>query len=149
VCALLPMRRLRRGFYIEWVTLLFFVATALLLKCEWYRCYASFICTSTLAIIAWLTLLLGCPFTMQYAKEKVAEKYWESYLFKRINYLMTLSYGLLFLTMTVLKAIDLFYPEKIPFFALTVGLSLAQIVFNQSFPKWYEKRYCLRHGETH
>lgn len=39
----------------------------------------------SLAVFTWLTVLIGRPFTMSYAKDTTPQEYWDSPLFKKIN----------------------------------------------------------------
>jgi hypothetical protein len=60
--------------------------------------YARAIAAALLAAIA-LVSLLGTPFTEQYARESVDERYWSSPVFKRVNRQLTLMWALVFAAM--------------------------------------------------
>jgi len=50
-----------------------------------------------LASVAWGTLAMGSPFTLQYAREEVPEQYWSSPSFMRTNQWITAAWGVDFL----------------------------------------------------
>lgn len=47
----------------------------------------------SLAMFAWVTLLIRKPFTISYAKDSTPQEYWESPLFKRINSVITAAWA--------------------------------------------------------
>ena len=47
--------------------------------------YMSLLVNITLTAIAWGSLLVGTPLTIQYAREQIAPEFWHSPLFMRIN----------------------------------------------------------------
>lgn len=57
-------------------------------------------------LVPWIVLavgsmLAGVPFTIQYAREQVAEEYWQTPLFVRVNYVITGAWALAFLVAAV------------------------------------------------
>lgn len=52
--------------------------------------------SGTLAISTWLTLLLGRPFTLDYAKEHVDPALWDDPRFLRINRILSGAWGIAF-----------------------------------------------------
>ncbi|MFI5764209.1 hypothetical protein ACIA8F_25135 [Streptomyces sp. NPDC051563] len=64
---------------------------------RWLETYAGEISNIALFLIALGSILAGVPFTLQYAREQVDRKFWDSPVFKRTNYLITGVWGLAFL----------------------------------------------------
>ena len=67
-----------------------------LLKNLWIIEHAGLISNSSLAVIALISIVIGKPFTIQYAKEKVPADKWKTPLFIRINYLLSSFWLLMF-----------------------------------------------------
>ncbi len=94
-----------------------------------------------LAGMAWGTLLMGSPFTYQYAKEDWPEAYWGDPLFVRTNQIITAVWGSIFLVTASLGALGIAFPDynlllNVIFGNLFIG---SGIVFSSVFPGWYTK----------
>lgn len=90
---------LKKGFILSWGTLIFFIfmfISVIILRNQYIIKYAWIFSNGALALIAWISILIHKPFTIQYAKEKVSKDKWEHPLFLRINYLLTTVWGLIF-----------------------------------------------------
>ncbi|MFB6520537.1 hypothetical protein [Streptomyces sp. NPDC056401] len=64
---------------------------------RWLETYAGEIANVTLFAVALGSILAGVPFTLQYAREQVDRKFWDTPVFKRTNYVITGVWGLAFL----------------------------------------------------
>ncbi|MCX5126293.1 hypothetical protein [Streptomyces sp. NBC_00347] len=64
---------------------------------RWLETYAGEIANVTLFAVALGSILAGMPFTLQYAREQVDRKFWDTPVFKRTNYVITGVWGLAFL----------------------------------------------------
>jgi hypothetical protein len=67
---------------------------------HWVARYARAIAALLLAVIAFSSLLF-VPFTEQYARESVPEKFWSTPRFKQVNRQLTVMWGCVFLVMMV------------------------------------------------
>lgn len=70
---------LKRGYILTWGTLLFFCFCAVfvnLLNVFWVATYMDLLSNSALAGIMWLTILVGKPFALQYARRDVPKEQW-------------------------------------------------------------------------
>ncbi|MEI7983928.1 MAG: hypothetical protein WCI71_19940 [Bacteroidota bacterium] len=70
-CLAFGFRELKRGFILAWGTLLFFsmcVIMVNLLHVIWVARYMDLLSNAALACVMWLTLLVGKPFVLQYAR---------------------------------------------------------------------------------
>lgn len=132
-----------KGHILEWVSFVFFVvslAGTLCLGPAFVGHYLSLLASLTLSGIAWASLLLHKPFTIYYAKQQVAEQFWTTPLFLRINILMTTVFGGFFSLAALLKVLQIFYPNLLPYSVLTPSISVCSILFVIWFPGWYKAR---------
>jgi uncharacterized membrane protein len=91
---------LRRGFILSWGTLIFFVIlliSVVFLKNIWVMRHVSILLNGSLAAITWVSLIIGRPFTGQYARLEVDKRLWNNPIFIRTNRIMTAVWGCIFL----------------------------------------------------
>jgi hypothetical protein len=72
-------RKLRRGYILAWGTLLFFCFCVVLVnfyRVIWVAKHMDLLAHTTLAGIMWLTILVGKPFALQYARSDVPKERW-------------------------------------------------------------------------
>jgi hypothetical protein len=92
------------------VSILFFAAltvAGLILdrsELDWLEDYSQAISSGVLALVV-LGSLAFLPFTEQYARDSVPREHWDSPLFKQVNRLLTLVWGLVFALSAVLGVI--------------------------------------------
>ncbi len=94
----MAVTRLHRGI-IMWVGLIFFSAAVLLvvgLNTLWTVRYMGLLATGVLAISSWTTLLIGRPFTLDYARQHVDPALWNDPRFLSINRRLTAAWGVAF-----------------------------------------------------
>jgi hypothetical protein len=129
--------RLHRGI-ILWVGLVFFgCATVAVVAMEdmWTLRHMGVLANGALAAGAWLTILVGKPFTLDYAREHTDPSLWDDPRFLRSNSIITsvwaatftLNAGLAFAKMAHAGLSDLTY--EVISYALLVGTAL--------FTTWY------------
>jgi carotenoid cleavage dioxygenase len=73
-------RELKLGFILTWGTLIFFsfcVITINLFQLMWVAMYMDLLSNSALTFVMWLTLLMGEPFVLQYARRGVPKERWK------------------------------------------------------------------------
>jgi uncharacterized membrane protein YraQ (UPF0718 family) len=90
-----------------------------------------------LLVIVLASLALGRPFTEQYAREQVPAEQWHSPLFKRINWVLSGAWALVFLVLvivefTLLTTPDL--PQRIGVWAI-IGALVAGVWFSGWYPE--------------
>ena len=135
---LLSKQGLKRGFLFDWSSLLFFIficATIYIFYQPWVDTNASLLANIVLTCIAWLSLLAGRPFTFQYAKQSVTKEYWQTKLFKRINYHLTVIWALCFTLMTACSVAGLYGIGNRDW--MTEILPLTLIVMTLWISLWY------------
>ena len=137
---------LKKGFILSWGTLIFFifmVTAVTLFQNQWVSKFYWIFSNGALATIAWVSILIRKPFTIQYAKEQVSQDKWLHPLFLKINYLLTAVWGLIFLTGIGLHILRLFEPSFNGWiYEITSYLpSIFGIWFTTWFPNWYKDKY--------
>lgn len=142
---------LKKGFILSWGTLTFFIfmlIAVVVLKSELAIKYVYVVSHIGLAIIAWTSLILRRPFTIQYAMESVSEDKWRHPLFLKINYILTSVWGVIFLAGLGLNVIRLYYPG---FSAWSYELisylpSIFGVWVTTWFPDWYREKIKIKNA---
>lgn len=115
---LFSYHQLKKGFILAWATLLFFIFAfimVVLLKNMWVISHIGLLVNSTLVVITAGSIIIGKPFSEQYAKEKAPRTIWETPAFKHKNLVITLTWSIL-LMINLLTTV--FFPDKGYFFSL-------------------------------
>lgn len=133
---------LRKGFVLSWGTLIFFVFmffAVVVARNAWVAKHAWLFSNGALAAIAWVSVLIGKPFTIQYAKEMTSPDKWNNPVFIKINYILSMVWGTVFLAGMGLHVIKLIIPSFTGWmFELTTYIpSVFGIWFTTRFPAWY------------
>jgi hypothetical protein len=138
---------LRKKIILEWGSLLFFIALALnyyIFQNQWLFQHFSLLMSFFFAATAGISLLIGRPFTMQYAKLQVDPKFWNNPLFLRINLIMTGALGGLFLGTALVNVYRYYHPAVLNSWLIWSISSIAQIMFIKRFPGWYTQKHRKR-----
>jgi hypothetical protein len=124
---------------LELGTVLFFVAFVLVVFAvdpgadDFLNRYGRAIATAGLALIASVSLLIGRPFTEQYAREQVDPSLWSSDRFRQLNRRFTAAWALVFLAMAcshiVAGAIDTHRAETIFNWLIPIALIVAMVKY--------------------
>jgi len=96
---------------------------------------------SGLLLIVLLSLALGHPFTLQYAKEKVRPSLWNSPRFLRTNYVLSGAWALAFAVMVSTELALLLVPS-LPH-RLGIAVIVLALVGAFRFTRWYPSRLRL------
>jgi len=126
------------------VTLAFFVFIAIgLVGFDWMllASYMTILVNFTLTAIAWGSLLVGTPFTIQYAREQVAPELWRTRLFLRINQYISAVWGVAFFLSGLISVYrhatgDSSFVSQYAWVLLSLGAALVTVYF----PDWYRAR---------
>ncbi len=95
-----------------------------------------------LLLIVLVSLAIGRPFTLQYAREQVEPGLWGNAEFIRINYVLSAAWALAFLVMVLAECALLFIPG-LPRRVAIIAIVLA-LVGAVKFTDWYPKRAASR-----
>jgi len=105
---------------------------------DWLERWANTIASGVLAAIAFGSLAVGVPFTIQYARESAPREVWDTPLFKHINVMITLVWGLVFLASALLGIVAVESPSTqdgtqwvIPIVLLVLGVK-----FTMHYPNY-------------
>lgn len=145
-------RDLCKGFILTWGTAGFFVfsfITVVILKITWVMSHMGILVSLVLATVAWFSLLIGKPFTMQYAKEHVPAEKWQNPSFIFVNRVLTLTWGLIFLLALSINTLQLYYPvmQHWTCAATSYGADIFGVWFTIWFPKWYRSYKKIKRNE--
>ncbi len=91
-----------------------------------------------LCVIVLGSVLVGKPFTLAYAKERVAPEVWKTQRFERINRTLSLVWLLAFIVLVLADLLMLYVPQ-VPL-AVGVAITLASLVAAFRFSRWYPSR---------
>jgi len=122
-----------------WVGIVFFTfASIAVLGFEnaWTMRYMGILANGALAAGAWITLALGKPFTLEYAREHVDPALWNDPAFLRTNVIMTTVWAVVFSCGTSLayaKTVDTGQPEWV-FEVANYSLMLSCVAFTNWYP---------------
>lgn len=119
---------LRRGFILTWGTLIFFCFCAVvvnILNVTWVANYMDLLSKTTLASIMWLTILMGKPFTLQYAQKDAPKERWGDQKFIQGSRFISLTWAYLM--------------------SLSVGLSILRRSSSLNLPEWvyFDASLCI------
>jgi len=92
-----------------------------------------------LLLIVLLTMVLGRPFSLQYARERVAPEYWEQPDFLRVNYVISAAWALAFGVLVVADVVIDFVPG-LPRTGGVVAI-VAALWAAAWFTGWYPERH--------
>ena len=131
------MLRLSRGI-IFWVGFGFFAAAAvavMVFQDAWTLQYLGVLANGALALGAWLSIALGKPFTLDYAKEHVEPSLWTDPHFIHVNVLMTAVWASAF---TISAGLAFGKMEQVALSELSYELiSYAILIGTAIFTVWY------------
>ncbi len=145
VFLLTELRNLKNGFFLSWgalVFLAFIYLAAVVLNNSWVINHVWLLLNSALAIIAWVSIILSYPFTLQYAHEQVPQYLWHQPGFIKVNQTITIVWGLCF-TVAAAMYILPFGHTVINTFSdqtINVGTTLFAILFTRNYPNWYRAK---------
>lgn len=138
---ILSYRYLKKGFILPWGATIFFACASIaitILHLVWVAQHMEFLIYAMLSLIAWGSLLIGKSFTIQYAREQTDPSKWNHPTFIRINQILTMAWGIIFLLNIVSLVIQNYYPlSPVSKSLLSNGTTLLGILFTIWFPKWY------------
>ncbi|CAN5789998.1 hypothetical protein BH09ACT7_BH09ACT7_38810 [soil metagenome] len=134
---LMAVLRLHRGI-IMWVGLVFFTgATVAVVGFHdmWTVKYLGVLANGALALGSWVTLLIGKPFTLEYAKQHADRAQWRTPLFIRTNVILTGVWATVFTVNTVVAWI-LIGQVSIPAWAWHT-MTYVALLAAAAFTSWY------------
>jgi hypothetical protein len=142
----LGFNELRKGFMLQWGTLLFFTfcfVSLNILKITWVATHMSLLANGTLASIMWISVFLGRPFALQYARNNLPKERWNDPNLIRSCQFITMIWGALMLLAVAIslfkKAHPGFYPEWV-YFDASISIIGSGITFTIIYKHYKSKR---------
>ena len=135
-------RELRKGFILQWGTFLFFIACAItvnLLKLVFVAEYMGIISNGFFASLIWVTIFIGKPFTLQYAKVELPKEQWEEPGLIQSCRFIALIWALLLTLSTLISFLRILKPGLCPgwvYFDITLGIMLGGGIFTTLYKKY-------------
>jgi hypothetical protein len=132
---------LKRGYILQWGSLLFFTACALLVNVFsvlWVAEQMDLLANLTLACIIWLTILVGRPFALQYARRDLPKEQWDDKkLIEGCRFISTVWAILMSLSVciSILRRVSILKAPSWVYFTSTMGLMLAGVIFTTAFKR--------------
>jgi hypothetical protein len=126
-------------------TVLIFLALVIFTAAEhwkWTVMAVRLVVDAGLLAIVLVSLAVGRPFTLQYARERVAEHYWHTPLFLTINRGITFAWAAALATLVAAHAAVIFVPV-VPWWldiALTISVLAAALRFTELYPKYASRK---------
>jgi hypothetical protein len=117
VATVTSLKDLRKGFILTWGTWLFFlfcVVSFYGFNWYWLATHMAVIANAFLAGIVWFTIIIGKPFTLQYARAELPKERWNDQGLIRTCRSIAVFWGILLLVPTFLNAFRLYYPSLLP-----------------------------------
>jgi hypothetical protein len=146
VSLIVGYKTLKRGFYLDWANILMFAGALFclsVLNITMVADYMRVVIYFVLMLVAFVSLIAGVPFTVQYARDMVDKSRWETPGFKSVNRLMTGVWGgvfaVNFLLVTYSKIGE--GPAAQVAGLLVWGFLLLGIVFTMVYPEYIRKKH--------
>ncbi len=135
-------RELRRGFLLQWGTLIFFITCAIavdLMKSIWVARSMGIISNGSLACLIWGTILIGKPFTLQYARAELPKERWDDpALIQSCKFLAVVwAFLLTFLALVAYlkNSNPTLWPDRVNF-DISIAVIVGGIVFTSVYKKY-------------
>jgi len=107
-----------------------------------FKNYNVFLTWTVFSLVTWTTLMIGFPFTIQYAREQAPVEVWEHPLFMRLNVILTVVFSLMFTVNAGLSVLALITGHLVVLgLIVPVVLLISAIVFSSIYPKRYAARF--------
>jgi len=106
---------------------------------SWLITFEPYLASSLLALMAFGSLLIDSPFTLAFAREFAPVSAWSDPHFLRVNRILTVLWGIAFLSCALLKYWSGF--SNTMTLMIQVFLMLLVSMFTKWFPEWYQFKY--------
>ena len=141
----LGYKQLAKGFILTWGSLLFFginLVLVVLLRNLWVIKNLDILAKGTLAAIAWLSIFMGKPFVLQYARETVPPERQASPVFYRTCRTLAVIWGMVFLIATGMSMTKTYgwWAGGLGYQAVSLGLIGLGLWLNHWYPQYVRRR---------
>lgn len=145
---------IKKFYILPCATVLFFlvaVVTVIVFRINWIVIHTWIATNIMLSLIAWGSILLKKPFTIQYAKEQVPKTHWSHPIFIFINNFLTATWGVIFLLhllLNILKANYALYPIWVNYILINSS-TIFGVWMCLWFPQWYPQYLKQKSGDKY
>lgn len=135
-------KELQKGFVLQWGTLLFFTSCAITLNLMNIMFVAEnmgIISNGFLASLIWFTILIGKPFTLQYARADLPKERWYDPSLMRSCRFIAIIWALLLTFSTSISCFRALNPTPYPdwvYFDINIGIILGGIIFTTLYKRY-------------
>ncbi len=141
----LGCKQLAKGFFLTWGSLLFFVFNLIMVGLFanlWVIKNLDILAKGTLAAIAWLSISLGQPFILQYARETVPPERQASPVFYQTCRTLALVWGVVFLIATVMSVGKTYgwWTGGMGYQVVSLGLIGSGLWLNHWYPQYVRRK---------
>lgn len=137
----LTWKQLRLGFILQWATVAFFLFSVVAFygfEWIWLADHMAVTTNAFLDGVIWLTVLIGKPFTLQYARAELPPERWHDEGLVRSCQTIAIFWAVLLLVPTAFNAFRLLYPSALPG-VFYFSVSVFCIVFGAVFTTFYKR----------
>jgi hypothetical protein len=114
-----------------------------------FKNYNVFLTWSVFGFVTWTTLVIGFPFTIQYAREQAPIEVWDHPLFMRLNVILTVIFGLVFTANAGFGVLALTTGHWLLLgLIVPITLLISAIAFSTVYPKRYAQRFVSEWSAT-
>ncbi len=103
------------------------------------------------AVAAWVTMIVGVPFRLQYARERAPHELWDKPLFRRVQFRLSVAWAIIFTLDTILAAIALGVGHRLLLIAVIPGASMfVGFALTVLYPAYYQREFATQmvHGSA-
>ena len=138
-------KQLAKGFILTWGSLLFFgvnLVMVVLFRNLWVIKNLDVLSHGTLAAIAWVSIFMGKPFVLQYARETVPPERQASPVFYRTCRTLAVIWGVVFLISTGMSAAKTYglWAGGLGYQTVSLGLIGLGLWLNHWYPQYVRRR---------
>jgi hypothetical protein len=140
-------KELRKGFILQWGTIIFFVACTITINFMHIVFFAKnmgIISNGFLACIIWVTIFAGKPFTLQYAKADLPKERWDDPGLIRSCRFIAIVWAILMTFSTLIACFRILNPTLYPgwvYFDISIASILGGSVFTILYKKYRRNQY--------
>jgi hypothetical protein len=138
-------KQLAKGFILTWGSLLFFgllLVMVALFRNMWVINNLDILAQGALAAIAWVSIFMGLPFVLQYARESAPPERQASPLFYRSCLILSMLWGVIFLLSTGMSVGKTYgwWAGGLGYQAVSLGLMGLGLGLNHWYPQYVRSR---------
>jgi hypothetical protein len=150
IIVVMGITRLHRG-VILWAGVVFFsfaMVSVVWLMNIWVIHHLGILTSGILFLATFFSMLIGRPFTEDYARDHVPTELWDHPNFLRSCYTVTTAWGLIFLANTLVNVAKLYYPDfgEWSYTAVELGIIVSGIVFTTVYSERAKRKRAAAAG---